>query len=41
MAKSAVSLTPTLNDFETLLAESCVYHPSPEGSMVKSNVFAL
>ena len=41
MAKSAVSLTPTLSDFETLLAESYLDHPATEGSVVKGRVVSI
>ena len=41
MAKSAVSLTPTLSDFETLLAESYLDHPATEGSVVKGKVVSI
>jgi small subunit ribosomal protein S1 len=38
MAKSAVSLTPTREDFESLLAESYSDNPAAEGSVVKGRV---
>jgi small subunit ribosomal protein S1 len=38
MAKSAVSLTPTREDFESLLAESYSDHPATEGSVVKGRI---
>jgi small subunit ribosomal protein S1 len=38
MAKSAVSLTPTREDFESLLAESYSDNPATEGSVVKGRV---
>ena len=38
MAKSAVSLTPTREDFESLLAESYSDNPASEGSVVKGRV---
>ncbi|MGL6182000.1 MAG: S1 RNA-binding domain-containing protein, partial [Aestuariivirga sp.] len=41
MAKSAVSLNPTRDDFEALLAESYADHPATEGSVVKGKVVAI
>ncbi|MBM3521289.1 MAG: 30S ribosomal protein S1, partial [Alphaproteobacteria bacterium] len=41
MAKSAVSLTPTREDFEALLAESYSDNPASEGSVVKGRVVAV
>ncbi len=41
MAKSAVSLTPTREDFETLLAESFGDNPATEGSVVKGRVVSI
>jgi small subunit ribosomal protein S1 len=41
MAKSAVSLTPTREDFEALLAESYSDNPASEGSVVKGKVVAI
>jgi small subunit ribosomal protein S1 len=38
MAKSAVSLTPTREDFESLLAESYSDNPASEGSVVKGRI---
>ncbi len=38
MAKSAVSLNPTRDDFESLLAESYSDNPATEGSVVKGRV---
>ncbi|MCA3556415.1 30S ribosomal protein S1 [Aestuariivirga sp.] len=38
MAKSAVSLTPTREDFESLLAESYSDNPASEGSVVRGRV---
>src|SRR5690349_14557952 len=41
MAKSAVSMTPTREDFEALLAESFGESSSQEGSVVKGRVVAV
>ena len=41
MAKSAVSLTPTREDFESLLAESYSDNPATEGSVVKGRVVSI
>ncbi len=41
MAKSAVSMTPTLSDFESLLEESYADRPVSEGSVVKGKVLAI
>jgi small subunit ribosomal protein S1 len=41
MAKSAVSLTPTREDFESLLAESYSDNPATEGSVVKGRIVAI
>ncbi|MFO0993916.1 MAG: 30S ribosomal protein S1 [Hyphomicrobiales bacterium] len=41
MAKSAVSLTPTREDFEALLTESYGDNPATEGSVVKGKVVAV
>jgi small subunit ribosomal protein S1 len=41
MAKSAVSMTPTLEDFESLLAESYLDRPVNENSVVKGKVLAI
>jgi small subunit ribosomal protein S1 len=41
MAKSAVSMNPTREDFETLLAESYSDNPASEGSVVKGKVVAI
>ena len=41
MAKSAVSMTPTLNDFESLLEESYADRPVNEGAVVKGKVLAI
>jgi small subunit ribosomal protein S1 len=41
MAKSAVSMNPTRDDFETLLAESYSDNPATEGSVVKGRVVAV
>ena len=41
MAKSAVSLNPTREDFETLLAESFGDNPASEGSVVKGRVVSI
>ena len=41
MAKSAVSLTPTREDFESLLAESYSDNPAAEGSVVKGRVVSI
>ncbi|MBC8035895.1 MAG: S1 RNA-binding domain-containing protein, partial [Rhizobiales bacterium] len=41
MAKSAVSLTPTREDFEALLAESYTENPASEGSVVKGHVVSI
>ena len=41
MAKSAVSLTPTREDFEALLAESYSDNPIAEGSVVKGKVVSI
>jgi small subunit ribosomal protein S1 len=41
MAKSAVSLTPTREDFESLLAESYSDHPATEGSVVKGRIVSI
>ena len=41
MAKSAVSLTPTREDFETLLAESYSDNPATEGSVVKGRIVSI
>jgi small subunit ribosomal protein S1 len=41
MAKSAVSLTPTREDFESLLAESYSDNPATEGTVVKGRVVAI
>jgi len=41
MAKSAVSLNPTREDFEALLAESYSDNPATEGSVVKGRVVAV
>ncbi len=41
MAKSAVSLTPTREDFEVLLAESFSDNPAAEGAVVKGRVVSI
>ncbi|MGQ0486439.1 MAG: 30S ribosomal protein S1 [Hyphomicrobiales bacterium] len=41
MAKSAVSLTPTREDFEVLLAESYSDNPAAEGAVVKGHVVSI
>jgi small subunit ribosomal protein S1 len=41
MAKSAVSMTPTLSDFESLLEESYADRPVSENSVVKGKVLAI
>ena len=41
MAKSAVSLTPTREDFESLLLESYSDNPATEGSVVKGRIVAI
>jgi small subunit ribosomal protein S1 len=41
MAKSAVSLTPTREDFESLLAESYADNPATEGSVVKGRIVSI
>ena len=41
MAKSAVSMTPTLSDFESLLEESYLDRPVQEGKVVKGKVLAI
>ncbi len=41
MAKSAVSMTPTLSDFESLLAESYLDRPVTENAVVKGKVLAI
>jgi small subunit ribosomal protein S1 len=41
MAKSAVSMTPTLEDFESLLAESYADRPVNENAVVKGKVLAI
>ncbi len=41
MAKSAVSMTPTKSDFESLLEESYLDRPVSEGSVVKGKVLAI
>ena len=41
MAKSAVSLTPTREDFESLLAESYSDNPATEGSVVKGRIVSI
>ena len=41
MAKSAVSLTPTREDFEALLAESYSDNPATEGTVVKGRVVSI
>ncbi len=41
MAKSAVSLTPTREDFESLLLESYSDNPAAEGSVVKGRIVAI
>ncbi len=41
MAKSAVSLTPTREDFESLLAESYSDNPASEGSVVKGRIVSI
>jgi small subunit ribosomal protein S1 len=41
MAKSAVSMNPTREDFEALLAESYSDNPATEGSVVKGRVVAI
>ncbi len=41
MAKSAVSMNPTREDFEALLAESYSDNPASEGSVVKGRVVAI
>jgi small subunit ribosomal protein S1 len=41
MAKSAVSLTPSREDFESLLAESYSDNPATEGSVVKGKIVAI
>ena len=41
MAKSAVSLNPTREDFEALLAESYSDNPATEGTVVKGKVVAI
>ena len=41
MAKSAVSLTPTLEDFESLLAESYSDNPATEGTVVKGRIVSI
>ena len=41
MAKSAVSMTPTRDDFMSLLEESYLDRPVSEGSVVKGKVLAV
>ena len=41
MAKSAVSMTPTLSDFESLLEESYADRPVAENTVVKGKVLAI
>jgi len=41
MAKSAVSMQPTLEDFESLLAESYLDRPVSENTVVKGKVLAI
>jgi small subunit ribosomal protein S1 len=41
MAKSAVSMTPTIEDFESLLAESYLDRPVTENAVVKGKVLAI
>src|ERR1700733_12808342 len=41
MAKSAVSMNPTRDDFESLLEESYADRPVSEGSVVKGKVLAI
>jgi small subunit ribosomal protein S1 len=41
MAKSAVSMTPTLEDFESLLQESYSDNPATEGSVVKGRIVSI
>ena len=41
MAKSAVSLTPTREDFESLLAESYSDNPAPEVSVAKGRIVSI
>ncbi len=41
MAKSAVSMTPTVDDFMSLLEESYLDRPVSEGSVVKGKVLAI
>jgi small subunit ribosomal protein S1 len=41
MAKSAVSMTPTIEDFESLLAESYLDRPVNENAVVKGKVLAI
>jgi len=41
MAKSAVSLTPTREDFEALLAESFSDNPAAEGAVVKGRIVSI
>ncbi len=41
MAKSAVSMTPTIDDFMSLLEESYLDRPVAEGSVVKGKVLAI
>jgi small subunit ribosomal protein S1 len=41
MAKSAVSLTPSREDFEALLAESYSDNPATEGAVVKGTVVTV
>ena len=41
MAKSAVSMQPTLEDFESLLAESYLDRPVNENTVVKGKVLAI
>ncbi len=41
MAKSAVSMTPTIDDFMSLLEESYLDRPVSEGSVVKGKVLAI
>ena len=41
MAKSAVSLTPTREDFESLLLESYSDNPATEGSVVKGRIVSI
>ena len=41
MAKSAVSLTPTREDFEALLTESYIDNPASEGSVVKGRIVSI